>query len=205
MSYANKTTSCARRGPTCSPNSWPQRTTSAYYRERTRFSKASLRLSNTPKSWKVGLICFLFKYTVTIWILDSMGVWYSNGKVTWLGRPFEYQTFCTINRLFQSGFQNTIWIPDWQPDTNYHLNTRLVWYSGRYCTNFKFSFLIHVREQQCALKRSTNVGQRKPVYNCSLRIVACSVSAKTIVHYLGIARNPACVEWVHWWVVCSAS
>ena len=34
-----------------------------------------------------------------IWILDSMGFWYSNGKVKWLGRPFKYQII-------------------WQPDTN---------------------------------------------------------------------------------------
>ena len=50
--------------------------------------------------------------TTFIWILDSMGVRYSNGKVTWLGGRFEYQTFWTINRLFQSGFQTTIWISD---------------------------------------------------------------------------------------------
>ena len=42
-------------------------------------------------------------------IPDSMGVQYSNGKVTWFCRPFEYQTFWTINRLFPSGFQTTIW------------------------------------------------------------------------------------------------
>ena len=30
----------------------------------------------------------------------------------WLGRPFEYRTFWAINRLFQSGFQTTIWIPN---------------------------------------------------------------------------------------------
>ena len=47
-----------------------------------------------------------------IWILYSMGVQYSNGKVTWLGRPFKYQTFRAINMLFQSDFQTTIWILD---------------------------------------------------------------------------------------------
>ena len=31
-----------------------------------------------------------------IWILESMGVWYSNGKVTRLGRPFKYRTFWTL-------------------------------------------------------------------------------------------------------------
>ena len=67
-------------------------------------------------------------HPVTLWIpntlipasseyQNSMGVRYSNGKVTWLGGPFEYRTFRTINRLFQSGFQTTIWIPD-------HLTTR---------------------------------------------------------------------------------
>ena len=29
-----------------------------------------------------------------------MGVWYSNGQVTWLGGPFKYQTFWTIKRFF---------------------------------------------------------------------------------------------------------
>ena len=54
--------------------------------------------------------------TVTIWIPDtwipnSMGVRYSSGKVMWLGRPVEYQTFWTINRLFSFRFQTTFWIP----------------------------------------------------------------------------------------------
>ena len=43
-----------------------------------------------------------------IWIPDHMGVQYSNGKVTWLSQPFEFQTCWTINRLFQT----TIWTPD---------------------------------------------------------------------------------------------
>ena len=60
---------------------------------------------------------FTGQNTVTIWIPstripDSMGVRNSNGQVTWLGRPLEYQTFWTINRLFQSGFQTTFWIPN---------------------------------------------------------------------------------------------
>ena len=50
--------------------------------------------------------------TVTIWIPDSLGVRYSNGKITWLGRPPENWTFWTINRHYQSGFQITIRIPD---------------------------------------------------------------------------------------------
>ena len=51
--------------------------------------------------------------TVTIWIPntfilipDSMDVPYSNGKVTWLGGPFGYQTFWTIKILFQSSLIN---------------------------------------------------------------------------------------------------
>ena len=38
--------------------------------------------------------------TAFIWILDSMGVWYSNGKVKWLGRPSKHLTFWTINKLY---------------------------------------------------------------------------------------------------------
>ena len=55
--------------------------------------------------------------TKFIWILDCMGVWYSNGKVMWLGGPFKYQIFWIMNRLFQSSFQTTIQIPD-------HLTTK---------------------------------------------------------------------------------
>ena len=63
---------------------------------------------------------FEYQTTVTIWLLDiwipasnyTMGVWYSNGLVMWLGRPLENWTFWTINKLFQSGFQTTIWILD---------------------------------------------------------------------------------------------
>ena len=40
-----------------------------------------------------------------------------------------------------------------------------------------------VVEQQCATEKSTKLGYRKGS---------------------GVAGNPACVEWVHWWVVCSA-
>ena len=69
------------------------------------------------------------------WILDSMGVQYSNGKVTWLGRLFKYQAFCTINRLFSVRFS------DHHSNTGpfdmrkqiQHLKTRLVWYSDGYC------------------------------------------------------------------------
>ena len=48
--------------------------------------------------------------TQFILIQDSMAVSIQM-VVTWLCRPFEYQTFWTINRLFQTGFQTTIWIP----------------------------------------------------------------------------------------------
>ena len=54
-----------------------------------------------------------------IWIPDSIYVRYSNSKVTWLGRPFEYRTFWTINRPFQSSFHPQFEYPTiWQPDTN---------------------------------------------------------------------------------------
>ena len=77
--------------------------------------------------------------TVTIWkpntwIPDSMGVRYSNGKVTWLGGPFEYWTFWTINKFFSLRFS---YHPNIGPFDNrtqiYHLNTRLVQYSNGYC------------------------------------------------------------------------
>ena len=80
--------------------------------------------------------------TVTIWIPntripDSMGVRYSNGKVTWLGGPFKYQTFWTINRLFSVRFSdhhlNTGPFDNWT--LIYHLNTRLVSYSDGYCNS----------------------------------------------------------------------
>ena len=59
--------------------------------------------------------------TKFIWIPNTMGIRYSNGKVTWLGWPFQYRTFWTTNRLFQS---SPIFKPPfeywtiWQPDTN---------------------------------------------------------------------------------------
>ena len=82
-----------------------------------------------------------------IWIPDSMNVRYSNGKVTWLGRPFEYRTFWTINRPYKSGFLTNIWIPDHlttrlkstQSTQIYYLNTRLVRYSDGYCINKNMS------------------------------------------------------------------
>ena len=86
--------------------------------------------------------------TVTIWILntwipDSMGVWYSKGKVTWLGEAFKYRTFWTINRLFSVRFS------DHYSNTRlfdnrtqiYHLNTRLVRYSDVYSTHCLAIFL----------------------------------------------------------------
>ena len=70
--------------------------------------------------------------TVTILIPDvripdsseyqTLSVQYSNGKVAWLGGPFKYWAFWTINRLFSvrfpdhhsnTGHKSTIWIPDW--------------------------------------------------------------------------------------------
>ena len=57
-----------------------------------------------------------------IWIPETMNVQYSNGKDTWLGWPFEYQTYWTINRLYSDQTQI------------YHLNTWLVWYSDGYCS-----------------------------------------------------------------------
>ena len=72
------------------------------------------------------------QYSNARWLL---GVRYSNGKVPWLGGPFKYRTFWTINRLFSS--------PVFRPSFNtgpfnnqtqiYHLNTRLVRYSDGYC------------------------------------------------------------------------
>ena len=66
------------------------------------------------------------------WLLNGIGVLYSNGIVTWLGCPFQYWTFWTINRLLQSSFQNIIWIPDHL--TTYHLNTGQR-HSDGYCGN----------------------------------------------------------------------
>ena len=45
-------------------------------------------------------------FTVTIWILDTMGIRYSHCKVKWLGRTFKYWTFWTINMLFLCGFSD---------------------------------------------------------------------------------------------------
>ena len=73
----------------------------------------------------------VFAHKLTI----SMGVRYSNGKVMWLGGPFEYRTFCTINRLFSVQFSdhhlNTG--PFDNQTQIYHSNIRLVQYSDGYC------------------------------------------------------------------------
>ena len=61
-----------------------------------------------------------------IWILGSMGVRYSNGKVRWLGGPFKYQTFWTINRLIWSSFQTTILLPDHFTNLPFEYQTSLV-------------------------------------------------------------------------------
>ena len=50
-----------------------------------------------------------------IWIPDSMGVWYSNGKLTWL-----------------ADHSNAIYFD--KPTQIYHSNTRLVRYSDGYCS-----------------------------------------------------------------------
>ena len=72
--------------------------------------------------------------TRCIWILDSMGDRYSNGKVKWLGGPFKYRTLGTINRLF------SVWFSDHHSNTGpfdyqaqiYHFCTRLVRHSEGY-------------------------------------------------------------------------
>ena len=88
--------------------------------------------------------------TVTIWIPDIqildirmpdiVGVWYLNGKVKWLAQPFEYWTFWTMNRLFQSGVLTTTRKLN-HFTTRYKstiLNTWLVRYSDGYCTRGTF-------------------------------------------------------------------
>ena len=73
-----------------------------------------------------------------IQIPDSIGVWYSNSLVMWLGWPFEYWKFWTINRLFSVQFSDhhlyTGQFDNWTQI--YHLNTALVlvWYSDGCCT-----------------------------------------------------------------------
>ena len=71
---------------------------------------------------------------------DIVGVWYLNGKVEWLGRPFVFRTFWTTNRLFQSGVQTTTRTLN-HLTTRYKstiLNTLLVRYSDGYCTRGTF-------------------------------------------------------------------
>ena len=103
----------------------------------------NVRFSNGGQSiWNLNFFKYSWDlYTVTIWILntwipDSMGVQYSNGKVTWLGRPFKYQTIWTINSLFSIQFSdNHLNTGPFDNRTQiYHLNTRLVWHSDGYCT-----------------------------------------------------------------------
>ena len=97
-----------------------------------------------------------------MWILDSMGVRYSNGKVMWLGGPFENRTFWTINGLFSvrcSGYYSNT-RPFDKHTQIYHSNTRLVWHSDGYCrrqtcvnsliipqdtnSNVQFRIIMHV-------------------------------------------------------------
>ena len=81
-------------------------------------------------------------YTVTIWIPDTMGVWYSNG---W---SFEYRTFWTINRLFSFQFSDCHLTT--KPFDNrtqiYHLNTGLVrFFFKQNMSEFVFSSLFQVQ------------------------------------------------------------
>ena len=62
------------------------------------------------------------------WTLDSKGVRYLNGKVMWLGRLIKHWTFWTINRLCQSSF--------WQ------LNTNLPF---KYQTSLVFKWLLYTQ------------------------------------------------------------
>ena len=70
----------------------------------------------------------------------GLGVRYSNGKVVWLGRPFESWTFRTINRPFSVRFSdhNSKTGPFDNQTKIYHLNTRPVRYSDCYCI-FQFA------------------------------------------------------------------
>ena len=69
---------------------------------------------------------------------DIVGVWYLNGKVEWLGRPFVFRTFWTTNRLFQSGVQTTT-------RTLNHLTTLLVRYTDGYCTRGTFiNYIVQI-------------------------------------------------------------
>ena len=67
--------------------------------------------------------------TVTIWILNT---WIPDWM--WLGGPFEYQTFWTINRQFSVCFSDHY--SNTRPFDNqtqiYHLNTSLVLYKDGY-------------------------------------------------------------------------
>ena len=91
-----------------------------------------------------------FQNTVTIRLTDActLNIWIQNRwipdtgfpvfncKVMWLGGPFEYWTFWTINRLFSVWFSNHFL--NFRPFDNqtqiWHLNARLVRYSDGYCT-----------------------------------------------------------------------
>ena len=65
--------------------------------------------------------------TVNIWIPDSMGVWYSNGEVTWIGRPFKYHTFWTTKRLFSLVFR-----PPFEYQTGLVFRWLLYWLAYKY-------------------------------------------------------------------------
>ena len=68
-----------------------------------------------------------------IWKLDTIGVRYSNGEVTWFGRLFEYQIFWTIINcpVFKPPFE---YLTIWQPDTN--LSFEYLPGSNGYCVTF---------------------------------------------------------------------
>ena len=88
--------------------------------------------------------------TVTIWIPNTWILDSSEYQTVWVSGIDMVQSrdladhsntgFWTLNRLFQSGFQTTICIPDHlhtrpfdNPTQIYHLYTRLVRYSDGYC------------------------------------------------------------------------
>ena len=113
-----------------------------------------LRSTKLKRSWRPAKI-ILDRITNT-WIPDSMGVRYSNGN-KWLGGPFKYRTFWTINRLFSVRFSDHH-LNTWPFDNRtqmYHLNTRLVQYSDGYCIYFMVILMqIYFSRHKSERKRS---------------------------------------------------
>ena len=110
---------------------------SGHFRLLNRHFLSSFQTTNWNRTIGMSDLSGIQMFTVHwefIWILDSMGVWYSNGKVKWLGGPFKYRTFGTINRLF------SVWFSDHHSNTGpfdcqaqiYHFCTRLVRHSEGY-------------------------------------------------------------------------